>query len=375
LLASALAALAAGSLAASAQGTVPAKLYVALGDSVSAGYGAPPGRGFVDLYDGYLRDPAHGGLEQLANLSVPGETSTSMRSAGGQLDRALAKIGEGSDTAVVTLDIGGNDARFGECPAGFNAPPCPFRDNYTAIVEALQGALAGDPGDETLQVLEYYNPASGTGSADEARYDYFERGSDGKVDCSGTGDEVGGADIALCVGREHGATAVDAYPTFKAMGHVLIALDSIHPNELGHAYLACLFEYPERAGSLNPCDPNGIPPDTVAPGIALHASRRQRVLRRHGIRLVVATGEDAKVTVRGTIALPHGPRVIRFRRLARSLAAHTPAAMRLRLTKCGRARLRRALSGRRALRARIVVVAKDAAGNARRETRRIRVVR
>ena len=354
---------------------MPAKLYVALGDSVSAGYGAPPGQGFVDLYDGYLRDPAHGGLEELANLSVPGETSTSMRSAGGQLDRAVAKIGEGSDTAVVTLDIGGNDARYGQCPAGFNAPPCPFRDNYTAIVEALQGALAGDPGDETLQVLEYYNPASGTGSADEARYDYFARGSDGKVDCSGTGDEVGGADITLCVGRAYGATAVDAYPTFKAMGHVLIALDSIHPNELGHAYLACLFEFPERAGSLNPCDPNGIPPDTVAPGIALHASRRQRVLRRHGLRLVVAAGEDAKVTVRGTIALPHGPRVIRFRRLARSLAAHTPAAMRLRLTERGRARLRRALRGRRTLRGRIVVVATDAAGNARRETRRIRVVR
>jgi lysophospholipase L1-like esterase len=352
---------------------VPAKLYIALGDSVSAGYGAPPGRGFVELYDAYLRDPAHGGLEQLANLSVPGETSTSMRSAGGQLDRALAKIGEGSDTAVVTLDIGGNDARLGQCPSGFNAPPCPFRDNYTAIVEALAGALAGDPGDETLQVLEYYNPASGTGSADEARYDYFARGSDGRVDCSGTGNEVGGADITFCVGRAHGATAVDAYPTFKAVGQKLIA-DGIHPNELGHAYLACLFEHPERAGSLNPCDPNGIP-DTVAPRITLHASRRQRVLRRHGLRVVVATGEDAKVTVRGTIALPHGPRVIRFRRLVRPLAANTPAAMRLRLTTRGRAKLRRALRGRRALRARIVVVATDAAGNARRETRRIRVVR
>ena len=122
---------------------------------------------------------------------------------------------------------------------------------------------------------------------------------------SGTGDEVGGADISLCVGQAHGATGVDVYPTFKAIGPRAHrpGLD-LTPNQLGHAYLACLFEHPERAAVSTRADPNGIPPDTVAPLITLHASRQQRVLRRHGLRIVVATDEDAKVTVRGAIALP-----------------------------------------------------------------------
>jgi hypothetical protein len=117
-------------------------VYVALGDSVSAGYGATAGRGFVDRYFAHLRDPANGGLDELHNLAHPGETSGSMRDPGGQLDQANALIGEPSDTRVVTLDIGGNDGLNGQCPVGFNTPPCPFRANYTAIIQALQAALA-----------------------------------------------------------------------------------------------------------------------------------------------------------------------------------------------------------------------------------------
>ena len=135
----------------------PSPLYLALGDSVSAGYGARAGRGFVDLYFDYLRDPGHGGVGERANLSVPGETSGSML-AGGQMDRAISRIGQSSDTRVVTLSIGGNDGRSGQCPTGFADPPCPFKDNYTAILARLRDALAGDPGSETVQALEYYNP-------------------------------------------------------------------------------------------------------------------------------------------------------------------------------------------------------------------------
>jgi lysophospholipase L1-like esterase len=68
------------------------RAYIGLGDSVAAGSGAPPGRGYVQRYFRYLRDPARGGLHRLVNLAEPGQTSGGMRVAGGQLDRAVRLI-------------------------------------------------------------------------------------------------------------------------------------------------------------------------------------------------------------------------------------------------------------------------------------------
>src|SRR5215210_4855609 len=196
-------------------------LYLALGDSVSRGYGAPAGQGFVDLYHAYLRGTADPDL-QLSNLAVPGETSSSMRS-NGQLGAALAAIGEASDTRALTLGIGGNDGGSGQCPAGYNAAPCQFKDNYTAIVRALRSALDDDPGDETFEVLQYYNPSAGTGSSEERLYEFALLGSDGKIDCSGSGYAVGLNDHIAYIGKAYGAVPIDAHPTCKAGGQLLMA--------------------------------------------------------------------------------------------------------------------------------------------------------
>ena len=99
------------------------EIYVALGDSVSVGIGATPGRSFVERYFAHLQDSANGGVDTLHNLARSAETSTSMRASGGQLEAATAVIGEPSDTTVVTLGIGGNDGVSGQCPVGFNTPP------------------------------------------------------------------------------------------------------------------------------------------------------------------------------------------------------------------------------------------------------------
>ena len=355
--------LAAGSLAPSAD----ASLYIALGDSVSAGGGAGLGRGFVDLYQAYLRNS--GRSDALTNLAVGGDTSTSMRYPGGQLDRALAAINQPSDTSVLTLDIGGNDGGYGQCPNGFNSAPCPFAANYTAIADALATALANDPGDEAFQVMQYYNPANGTGSTLEDRYNLGLLGSDGKVDCAGTGAQLGLNDLIACIGRDHGAVAVDTYPTFKAHGQALMA-DSLHPNEVGHAYIACLFEYPGAAGSANPCAA-----DQVAPLIRLSGRRTQRVLRRRGVSVVVRTDEQSLVTVSGRVWVPAARRFVRFRRVTTSVNANTPTRITIRPTRRGMAALRRALRVRSSLRTRMAVVAKDVADNSRRATRRITLVR
>lgn len=174
--------------------TTPASaagMYVALGDSPTAGWGAPAGRGYVDLYFGYLREPATGGLDQLVNLSAPGETTTTAREPGGQLARAIGAIQEPSDTAVVTVELGEGDLRSEPCWDGMTLSSCPFVPNFTAILDELAAALAADPGSEVFQAMEYYNPASRSGTLNEDLYATDLLGSDLRVDCSGSGAALG----------------------------------------------------------------------------------------------------------------------------------------------------------------------------------------
>lgn len=94
----ALLALAAAAPAAAAGGVL------VFGDSLSAGYGVAPGRGWVDLLEARLREQGIG--LQVVNASVSGETTQ-----GGvtRIDDALAR----HRPAVVVLELGGNDALRG----------------------------------------------------------------------------------------------------------------------------------------------------------------------------------------------------------------------------------------------------------------------
>lgn len=94
----ALLALAAAAPAAAAGGVL------VFGDSLSAGYGVPSGRGWVDLLEARLREQGIG--LQVVNASVSGETTQ-----GGvtRIDDALAR----HRPAVVVLELGGNDALRG----------------------------------------------------------------------------------------------------------------------------------------------------------------------------------------------------------------------------------------------------------------------
>src|SRR5713226_8920664 len=87
-------------------------VYLALGDSLSAGNGASDRNetAFVPLVHKAL-----GPNVQLLNLGVPGDTSEDLLN-GGPLDQAITEITQrkndgiaGNEVAVVTLEIGGND--------------------------------------------------------------------------------------------------------------------------------------------------------------------------------------------------------------------------------------------------------------------------
>ena len=93
---------------------------LALGDSLTAGYGLPPGQGFVPRLEAALRQ--RGQDVRVLDAGVSGDTT-----AGGlaRLDWALA---ERPDAAIV--ELGGNDGLRG-------LPPRDSRANLSAILDKL----------------------------------------------------------------------------------------------------------------------------------------------------------------------------------------------------------------------------------------------
>jgi len=221
-------------------------LYVALGDSLTYGVGASSVyKSWVELYYGHLQSNGSG-VADVVSLGQPGYTSTDLRNQ--LLGRAVADINIASDTKAVTIDIGINDLSADpSCPTA-NASACPFAGNLRAILGALNTALASDPGDETVQVMEYYNPDIGTPNAGATRQ--LLLGSDGTVDCSGTGAALGLNDLLHCIGIEKGAKPVDVLPVFDAAGEALLAADHAHPNDAGHLAIAKAF-----GGAATPIPP------------------------------------------------------------------------------------------------------------------------
>ena len=208
----------------------PGALYIALGDSISAGVGASaPDQTFVAVYFDRLR--ANGLVQHLMNRAVSGATAADVLA--GQLPRALADIADPSDTKLITLTVGGNDARDTACrPAG--APSCPFAPNLRAIIERLQPALTEDPGDEQIQIMDRYNFGVGTSLEPYRAVDLL--GTDSRASCGDTGWN----DVIYCVALERGATFVETYRPMLAGGRAYLA-DEAHPNDAGHAALAQAF--------------------------------------------------------------------------------------------------------------------------------------
>jgi lysophospholipase L1-like esterase len=119
-------------------------VYLALGDSLAAGFGAnPAGDAYVPRVFAYLRAAGRPRVERVVNLGISGETTSSFLA--GQLGQALQAINDPStDVRYVTLDIGANDILFN--PQCFASPlSCPIEANLTTILTALTGALAHEP--------------------------------------------------------------------------------------------------------------------------------------------------------------------------------------------------------------------------------------
>ena len=101
-----------------------AKVILVFGDSLSAGYGLPVERGWVQLLDDRLRGEGYG--FRVVNASVSGETTTGGMA---RLRRAL----DAHHPAIVVLELGANDGLRG-------LPLATTRSNLEAMLTLTAGA-------------------------------------------------------------------------------------------------------------------------------------------------------------------------------------------------------------------------------------------
>jgi lysophospholipase L1-like esterase len=229
-----------------------APLYIALGDSLSAGVGAsePEATAFVPLVHAGL-----GGNVGLLNLGHSGDDSFELVEHG-HLDDAVEIIEErngddtpGNDVVLVTLEIGGNDLLDlyfslvlpGTCPniqEGLQKPVCvnavresmdAYAPNLREILSSLQEA---DP-DLPIVLLTLYNPFSG--SAINAFEPIGELALEGTP---GTPFPEGLNDIMRAEAAVAGVTLADVYPSFVGKAPEYVAFDLIHPDDDGHRVMA-----------------------------------------------------------------------------------------------------------------------------------------
>jgi RTX calcium-binding nonapeptide repeat (4 copies) len=214
-------------------------LYIALGTSISAGAGASAySKQWVNLYFRYLASNGSGVTRLWSVVQPFDNTSDKIRAIG--VSRAVAVIKLPSDTLRVTLDVGLPDLRYLQGCDHPNNPACPFAENLRAILKTLNTELAQDPGNETIQIMEYFNPYIRT--AEEGAWRALLLGDDLKISCSGTGRALGLNDLIHCIALEQNAIPVDVLPAFDAAGTAFLdPLDQFHPNDAGNLAIAKAF--------------------------------------------------------------------------------------------------------------------------------------
>jgi len=235
----------------SAEGGTDGPLYIALGDSLSAGVGATDynEKGFVGLVHDALSPEV-----ALLNLGIAGHDSFELINEG-PLERAIAEIQkrnsddeEENNVRFVTLEIGGNDLLDlffdlvlpGRCPSvseGLQKPECVEElrktlDAYEPNLDLIIDRLREVEPELTIFLMTLYNPFSG-GSA--VLDELGELALEGAPD---TPFPEGLQDIIRRQAEANGVPLVEVYPHFEGKAREYIASDLIHPNDSGHRVMA-----------------------------------------------------------------------------------------------------------------------------------------
>jgi lysophospholipase L1-like esterase len=224
-------------------------LYLALGDSLSAGIGAtdPLTTSWVPLVGDAL------GYEVI-NRGIPGDDSAELLNEG-SLDDGIIEIesratdaNPANDVGAITLEIGGNDLLDiyfdlvipGDCPSvveSLERPACvealsnaltEYRENLVQILTRLKSAA----GDTPIFLMTLYNPFSGGASHVDQIGVLALEGQDGTPFPTGLNDVIREQAAAT------GVHLVEWYELFLQKQSQYISQDLIHPNDTGHQVMA-----------------------------------------------------------------------------------------------------------------------------------------
>lgn len=209
--------------------TGPGDVYVALGDSLAAGFIVS------DRQAAYVAQITQALQHQndaiaVRNFAVPGETSTSMLRR--QLPQALqfikAQRAAGKRVSPITLDIGGND---GTAVAGASNETrrrtlASIEANIdTALVQLVEATTENGQRTADIAIMTYYNPFLGDVS-DETTNAYW-------------GDQLNQAIVRAA--ERHGVVVADVATPFaggNVYRYTYLANGDVHANDAGHGVIA-----------------------------------------------------------------------------------------------------------------------------------------
>lgn len=209
--------------------TGPGDVYVALGDSLAAGYTvSAPADAYVARITAQIRQTQP---IVVRNFAVPGETSGSILRR--QLPQALTFIREqraaGKRVSPITLDIGGNDAQRAQRATTEERRQIiiAVEQNIGTALDQLIAATSTRWGERTadIAIMTYYNPYPGD-ATDENSLAYWSAQLNAAIKRAAKARGVAVADVA------------GAFSGGNVYRYTYITTGDIHANSAGHALIA-----------------------------------------------------------------------------------------------------------------------------------------
>lgn len=219
-----------GTVATSAIPTGPGDVYVALGDSLAAGFiVSNPQHSYVPRIAQALRQ--HNPEIETRNFAVGGETSRSLLLR--QLPQAIRFIEEqraaGRRVSPITITIGGNDA-------------LPAANGLLEVRRRTIETIEANIGVALDQLITATTDRSGQRTADIAIMTYYNLFPGDPDDQQGVTYWANQLNAAIDrVARERGVAVADVAGAFdegKIYRYTYIASGDIHANDAGHAVIA-----------------------------------------------------------------------------------------------------------------------------------------
>jgi len=174
---------------------------------------------------------------------------------------------------------------------------------------------------------------------------------------------------------DHPVDTPATYDTAGCQGEVLIS-GTVEPDADGDGFGdetqdGC----PSSAAYQGDCPVPAQARDTRPPRLTLGGSRRQDAVAKRRLFVSVTSDEAARLSARGTISMPGAARALKLGSTSTSVAAGSRTRLALRLGLKVLKQVRRALRHHVPVRARVTVIASDAAGNLSSAHETIRIVR